>query len=57
MTTLQKNYKTSHLTHTTKTTIYINAISSIFTEPDCQCGNKYYSRELLMIGITVPETC
>jgi len=22
-----------------------------------QCGNQRYSRELLMMGITVPETC
>jgi len=22
-----------------------------------QCGNQYYSRELLMLGIVVPETC
>jgi len=26
-------------------------------EPDCPCGNQHYSRELLMMGITVPETC
>jgi len=22
-----------------------------------QCGNQHYSRELLMMGIVVPETC
>jgi len=22
-----------------------------------QCGNQHYSRELLMVGIVVPETC
>ena len=26
-------------------------------EPDDQCGNQHYSRELLMMGIVVPETC
>ena len=26
-------------------------------ERDGPCGNQHYSRELLMMGITVPETC
>ena len=26
-------------------------------ERNDQCGNQHYSRELLMIGIVVPETC
>ena len=26
-------------------------------KPDCPCGNQHYSRELLMMGIIVPETC
>jgi len=26
-------------------------------EPDGACGNQRYSRELLMMGIIVPETC
>ena len=26
-------------------------------EPDGQCGNQHYRRELLMMGIVVPETC
>ena len=26
-------------------------------ERNDQCGNKHYSRELLMMGIVVPETC
>jgi len=26
-------------------------------ERNDQCGNQYYSRELLMMGIVVPETC
>ena len=26
-------------------------------ERNDQCGNQHYSRELLMMGITVPETC
>ena len=53
----KKTAETSHLTHTTKTTIYINATSSIFTELDAQCGNQGYIRELQMMGITVPEMC
>jgi len=28
-----------------------------FTERNDQCGNQHYSRELLMMGIVVPETC
>jgi len=26
-------------------------------EPDGPCGNQHYSHELLMMGITVAETC
>ena len=26
-------------------------------ERNDQCGNQHYSRELLMMGIVVPETC
>ena len=26
-------------------------------EPDGLCGNQHYLRELLMMGIMVPETC
>jgi len=26
-------------------------------EPDGPCGNQHYSRELLVMGIVVPETC
>ena len=26
-------------------------------EPDGPCGNQHYSRELLMMGKAVPETC
>ena len=26
-------------------------------EPDGPCGNQHYSRELLMMGIEVPEAC
>jgi len=36
---------------------YINATPSIFTERNDQFGNQHYSRELLMMGIVVPETC
>ena len=27
------------------------------TERNDQCGNQHYSRELLMMGTVVPETC
>ena len=37
--------------------LYTNATPSIFTERNDQCGNQHYSRELLMMGIVVPETC
>jgi len=30
---------------------------SIFTERNHQCGNQHHSRELLMIGIAMSETC
>ena len=36
---------------------YINATPSIFRERNDQCGIQHYSRELLMMGIVVPETC
>ena len=26
-------------------------------ERNDQCGNKHHSREILMVGIVVPETC
>ena len=26
-------------------------------ERNDQCGNQHYSRELLMMGIVIPETC
>ena len=29
----------------------------IFTERNDQCGNQHHSRELLMMGIVVLETC
>ena len=35
----------------------INSTPSIFKEGNDQCGNQHYSRELLMMGIVVPETC
>jgi len=53
-----KRQRTSHGTHTTKNyNFYINATPYIFTERNDQCGNQYYSCELLMMGIVVPETC
>jgi len=39
------------------TYMYINANPSIFTERNDQCGNQHHSRELLMMGIAMPETC
>jgi len=54
MITRQKNYKNFR---TTNTQIYTNYTSYIFTEPDGLCGNQRYRRELLMMGIMVPETC
>ena len=39
------------------TYIYINANPSIFTERYDQCGNQHYSRELLMMGLLMLETC
>jgi len=32
-------------------------LSAATPEPDGLCGNQRYRRELLMMGITVPETC
>ena len=55
--TRQISANTSHLTHTTKTIIYINATSSIFTEPDGQSSNQHHSREHMMLGVIVAETC
>ena len=58
MITRQKNTtKISHPTLTKNTKTYTNATSYIFTEPDDLCGNQRYGRELLMMGIMVPETC
>ena len=52
----KKLQKISHLIHTTNTKTYTNATSYIFTEPDGLCCNQRYRRELLMMGILVPET-
>jgi len=41
----------------TNTKTYTDPTSYIFTEPDGLCGNQRYRRELLMMGIMVPETC
>jgi len=43
--------------YSSTTITYINANSSILTEPESPCGNQHYSRELLMMGTAVPETC
>ena len=54
---IQPSDKELHTEHTPlRTIIYIKATPSIFTERNDQCGNKHYSRELLMMGIAVPET-
>ena len=34
-----------------------NATPSIFTERNDQRGNQHHSRELMIMGIVVPETC
>jgi len=57
MITRQKIQEISHLIHTTNTKTYTNATSYRFKEPDFLCGNQHYRRELLMMGIMVPETC
>ena len=31
-------------------------VAGIAKKPDGPCGNQHYSRELLMMGIEVPET-
>ena len=54
---VKKLQKISHLIHTTNTKTYTNATSYIFTEPYGLCGNQRYRRELLMMGIIVPEIC
>jgi len=35
----------------------LNFQPAVTREPDALCGNKRYRRELLMMGIMVPETC
>ena len=50
-----KELYTEHIPLSTK--FYINVTPSIFTERNDQCGNQRYTRELLMMGIVVPETC
>ena len=37
--------------------VILYATPSIFIERNDHCGNQHYSRELLMMGIVVPETC
>ena len=48
-----------HTEHTPLSTaiLHNNLTPSIFTERTDQCGIQHYSRELLMMGIVVPETC
>jgi len=40
---------------TTQAVWFIHIYS--FTEADGLCGNQRYRRELLMMGVTVPEIC
>jgi len=35
----------------------LNFQPAVTREPDGLCGNQRYRRELLMMGIMVPETC
>ena len=35
----------------------LNSQPAATREPDGLCGNQCYRRELLMMGIMVPETC
>jgi len=35
----------------------LNLQSTARQERNDQCGNQHHSRELLMMGIVVPETC
>ena len=35
----------------------LNLQPAAIREPDGLCGNQRYRRELLMMGIMVPETC
>jgi len=37
--------------------LHLTLQSAATREPDDQCGNQRYRRELLMTGIMVPETC
>jgi len=51
---LQLKDKEIHTEHTSLRTIILH---SIFTERNDKCGSQHYSRELLMMGIAVPEIC
>ena len=47
--------RSSHRTHATKNHKFTSTLS--FTERYDQCGNQHHSRELLIMGIVMPETC
>jgi len=50
--------RTSHRTYTTKNHYFTLTLPLfISTERDDQCGNQHFNRELLVMGIVVPETC
>jgi len=37
--------------------VWFSSCCTTNREPDSLCGNQRYSRELLMMGVMVPETC
>jgi len=49
----QKSLQSGHLSSLTAP----NFQSTATQEPNCPCGNQHYSREFLMMGIEVTETC
>ena len=58
-TTITKHKRSQQLvlTHHYEPKNYIYANPSIFTERYDECGNQHHSRERLMMGIIMPETC
>jgi hypothetical protein len=53
---LDKILHTSYPVQTTITRFHTNALSPVFTESGGPCGYQRYIRELLMMGIVLPET-
>jgi hypothetical protein len=54
---LDKILHTSYLIQTKIKSIHTNASYPVFTESGGPYGNQRYSRELLMMGIVLPEIC